>query len=225
MPSRIYFLLPRREAEAERQAALRNANEPAIKRPRVQQGSPRRGSAPTDRQPGLCSSNSLQECPNARRPPRSSYLHAGCPYYCRYKCHSKISEEGRRHIFRQFWGLADHTRQWDFLNKHTTVLPTCSLEKGNNSSKTPIFRKHYFQEKGTRVRHCWKIFLSTLDISESWLKTAHAKLCLGHVISPDKRGKNSKVKPELRASQEENIKTHIKMLKCVPSHFCRARTK
>ena len=69
--------------------------------------------------------------------------------------------------------------------------------------KRNIYRKYFFRVKGQLVQMCRRMFLSTLDISESWLKTANKKLGMGHTISPDKTGKNAKVNPLHMQEQEE----------------------
>ena len=158
---------------------------------------------------------------------RARVMGPGChENLCRFKCQEKFRNlpNARMLIFKQYWGLQNHTRQWDFLNKHTSVMPTKGNEE-EHGKKRQISRKFFFRLNGQMVRVCRQMFLSTLDISETLVKTAHRKLGLGHTVSPDKRGKNSKVNPAEVLKTESFIRHHIKMFKSVPSHLCRSRTQ
>jgi len=40
---------------------------------------------------------------------------------CRLKCMDKLSEEIRKNLFREYWQLGDHTRQWDFIDRWVKI--------------------------------------------------------------------------------------------------------
>ena len=57
----------------------------------------------------------------------------GCGHSCRYKCHSKFSEEERERLFNEFWILGDINRQRNFLSKYAT-----KTRKGKEGKRSAI---------------------------------------------------------------------------------------
>lgn len=82
--------------------------------------------------------------------------------------------------------------------------------------------KYFLQVNHCRQPVCKTMFLSTLAISDSWVKTAWKKFKNGSGdISPDKREKHAKrgniIAPEIR----ESVMEHIQSFPRVESHYIR----
>ncbi|CAH2003252.1 unnamed protein product [Acanthoscelides obtectus] len=65
------------------------------------------------------------------------------PCKCRFKCADKMTEENRQNIFEDLWGIADHTRQWDFILRFVEEKPKnkslCAIKSQEDSYQEPIF--------------------------------------------------------------------------------------
>lgn len=63
------------------------------------------------------------------------------------------------------------------------------------------------------------MFFNTLDINDSWVRTALQKQGSSSALQPDSRGKNRK--PTLQPQLLSSVKEHISAFPKVPSHYCR----
>ena len=107
---------------------------------------------------------------------RSKFVHSkasrgmgkGCQN-CRSKCNLRITEDQRRSIFEYFWCLEDAARQWLFINVHTKTKET-ERKTTNWQSNRKISRSYYFDINGAEVKVCQVMFLSTLGVSEKWVR-------------------------------------------------------
>lgn len=150
----------------------------------------------------------------------------GChPTLCRFKCHNKVTEIKRQEMFKGFWALGNKTSQQNFLRSMLNVSNPAVHTSQENLKENSV--KYFFHIDKQLVRVCKKTFLDTFDISESWTRTIMKKIKqgVGGTISPDKRGKHSKVNEDVRLKSIRNVMDHIKSFRCVPSHLCRARSK
>ncbi|KAG6441732.1 hypothetical protein O3G_MSEX001929 [Manduca sexta] len=122
-----------------------------------------------------------------------------CPETCKLKCYEKFDLETRTKIFTDFWKLADHRKQWDYVNKFTS-----KVSKVRCTTETPSSRQHnvhYFLPLYTdsnsntpeRVRVCQRTFLGTLSITGRIVRTAHTKLSASGTTLPDNRGKQPNI--------------------------------
>lgn len=162
---------------------------------------------------------------------RARKLGAGCKQSCRFKCHSHVSEEQRKKIFDQYWGIGDHTRQFEFISKHISISKPSKHRAVSVSSQRSESITYHLKVNGVLTKVCKTMFLSTLDISETPVRTVRKKLCEEshggevHAISPDKRGLNIKVNVEVKNKRDSLVMAHIKSFKPIDSHYCRARSK
>ena len=133
------------------------------------------------------------------------------------ECNENVKLENREKIKEEFRKL-DKSAKWDFISRFVEFEPkkteTTSWKSRRESTYTYTFRID-----GKKIPVCKKMFLNTLNISDSWIKTVKRKLGAGMVIAPDQRGKNKKKKinPEII----EIIKEHINLFPRVPAHYCR----
>ncbi|XP_060802038.1 protein tramtrack, beta isoform isoform X4 [Amyelois transitella] len=122
-----------------------------------------------------------------------------CPATCRRKCYKKISEEDRLKIFKKFWDIGDHSRQWIFLtkyaSKHTkkriTIYNVNSTRQSTISYTLPIYESDNSVIR--KIPVCQTMFLNTFSISFVFMKFALLKLENGQgAVLSDQRGKHPK---------------------------------
>lgn len=72
----------------------------------------------------------------------------GCRENCRFECRKKIPEDECQTLFKTFWSIGDHQRQWDFIGLHTV---RCSKDDSDNKEETEkerrTSRKYFFRVK------------------------------------------------------------------------------
>ncbi|XP_052123363.1 uncharacterized protein LOC127749389 [Frankliniella occidentalis] len=145
---------------------------------------------------------------------------------CRFKCHEKISEEERDKVFKKYWALGEKQKQDGFIRESITIKKPAVQKTGDGVTPRAHTIKYSFKFPTGQLFVCKTMFLNTLGISESPVRTQVEKLERGGTVtSPDKRGKHPKIHPEEKNKQDSNIKEHIGLFKTVPSHFCRMRSK
>lgn len=78
---------------------------------------------------------------------------------CRFHCSQKVSSDERRKLFDDFWGLGDHTRQWDYLDK--CVITNNDEVEQENRSRTNGYRQVMFLLPSKTIKVCMTMFLNT----------------------------------------------------------------
>ncbi|XP_062715776.1 uncharacterized protein LOC134291697 [Aedes albopictus] len=141
---------------------------------------------------------------------------------CRFKCHEKISEGERLEIFQGYYGLADYTRQREFLGSHTIRKPKNTLTTTAITSRRKNSITYHLPQRGDKIRVCKTMFINTLGINKGVVDIAMTKQSSLNVIEADQRGKH--VKCGLSASLVQKVKQHIQSFPVVPSHYCREKT-
>lgn len=115
-------------------------------------------------------------------------LKSPCPSTCRKKCSEKISEENRANVFKMFWNIGDHSRQWDFLTKYATknMKKRITTDKENTKRLSTIcYTLPIYETDNIVIRNvpvCKTMFLNTLSISFNFLYTALEKLEKGQGV-------------------------------------------
>jgi len=127
---------------------------------------------------------------------------------CRAKCHLKITDAQRSAFFEQFWNLRDAAKQWQFIANHTRTRET-ERKTTNWHSNRKVARSYYFDAGNVEVKVCQLMFLSTLGISEKWIKTALTKK--DQDLFPDRRGKTRRPFCKLRGPVFDSIIEHINL--------------
>lgn len=156
-------------------------------------------------------------------------LRPGCTVKCN-RCSERITQEQRQAIFDNFYELANHQRQLDYIagcikakspkqkyaapgNKGCSVIREYSFKiKGNDSKKTK------------EVKVCKKMFVDTLVISDSWIKTALSGEAAG-VAAQDMRGRHGNRGNKVSDQIKESVRAHINLIPKIESHYTRERTK
>lgn len=136
---------------------------------------------------------------------------------CHYKCTEIISEEDRIATNREYWMVADYSKQQLLLKNLINIVP-CKRTLANKSSRrAQTFNYHI---KGKKV--CQTFFLKTLHLSRSAIEAFARKNKSG--VTEDQRGKHGR---QRTMNQEliDAIKAHIESFPVVESHYARAKTR
>lgn len=147
---------------------------------------------------------------------RGRVLKVGCQGLCKLKC--RIPQTLRSEIFSSFWNLSDITRQRDFINRHMDVVKP-KYRRSIPGSTRSLNYSYYLNVKDEKTRICKKIFMETLDIANTTIKTVTKKM-KGGFVEEDRRGKHgkqSKLEPNIR----DGIRAHIESILKVESHYSR----
>lgn len=91
-------------------------------------------------------------------------LRLGC-LNCRFKCQDKITVKERFGLFKEFWKINDHTRQWYYLDRTVTTNNRNSeaITQNENQTRAPrsVFRQFYLTGSNGKVRVCSQTFFDT----------------------------------------------------------------
>ena len=105
---------------------------------------------------------------------------------CKFMCSSKISEDQRLALNKQYWDLDSYEKKIGFLVKHVeTYTP-----KRKITGRKAFSRRYMFEVNKVGVRVCKDFFQSTLHISESTISTALEKTRNGTDALVDMRGRH-----------------------------------
>lgn len=152
------------------------------------------------------------------------------PCKCRMKCSEKISNYQRKKIFKAFWKLGDHQKQWAYVSnlvsqnhKRRVFVDTQSRRKYTFKYSLPLPNNE--QEQANRLNVCKKQFLATLAISEQFVYTAIQKTdpATGTVTTDD-RGKHSNHPRIITEAVKKSVCDHIRCLQPVEAHYVRKDT-
>nr|CAH7749984.1 unnamed protein product [Callosobruchus chinensis] len=132
-----------------------------------------------------------------------------------------IPEDERTKIFRTYYGLADYTRQRDFISANADkIVKKTSTTQQESRRAYSIF--YYLPVNGEKRKLCKSMFLNTLAINKGIVDIAMKKRSEHNVAAADRRGKGKSF--TLNSALVDSIVTHIESFPCVPSHYCREDT-
>ncbi|KAB0803299.1 hypothetical protein PPYR_00269 [Photinus pyralis] len=150
----------------------------------------------------------------------------GCASSCRFKCRDLLVAEKQESIFKDFWELGSHTRQWDFVSHCVKQVNKKQVTVAQNSqSRRKFSREYYFKIENQEKRVCKTMFLHTLGISERWVSTALSKVKDSGAVEEDNRGKHQSRPNKINEDVKEIVREHIKLFPVVPSHYTRKNTQ
>jgi hypothetical protein len=141
---------------------------------------------------------------------------------CRYHCSENFSAETRDQICQEFYGMADYSRQKDFIVNNVIEVPTKQVTKSAGKHRQ-VAHTFYLTSAGVRRRVCGNFFCKTLDIQirsvQKYFEVHRGAIGLGSVA--DGRGRHRP--PNKTPDWARNlIKKHIESFPCMESHYCRA---
>lgn len=149
----------------------------------------------------------------------------GCSESCKFKCHSKILQEDREHIFHSYWKLGDVNKQRYFLSKH--AVQVYKRVRTSNASRRTFSVKYNLPvpSRAVSVRVCKTFFLHTLSISDRVVRTVLSNISNIGVCQEDKRGRHATRPNKTTELSKSFVREHIESYKCVQSHYCRKDTQ
>lgn len=158
---------------------------------------------------------------------QAKILKEPCKDTCKLLCKSRIPEETRQIIHRNFWSptkTIDMKRQ--YIASQVVQLPIKRKRErtGERSGKRSVSHCYSFDIQGKKEIVCKKFFVNTLSISQQTVDTALKKKKDGGLVTPDKRGRHepiNKISEEVRNS----VRRHISKFPTYESHYSREKTK
>lgn len=148
----------------------------------------------------------------------------GLPCKCKMKCFDKISENMRKTVFDEYWGLGDHVRQWDFIARCVRIKEKKVATTSSNSRRA-LSREYYIPINFVEIKVCKVMFLNTISVSDKIISTVSKKLNRSPVIEHDMRGKHTNRPHVISTTVIDCIKEHIAMFPTVESHYRRATSQ
>ena len=141
---------------------------------------------------------------------------------CRYKCRENFSDDDREQICKQFYELADYSRQKDFIINHVVEMPTKTATK-NTQHHRQVSRAFYLTNNRKRIRVCGNFFCKTLDLKicsvEKYFTVHSGSIGLGSIVD----GRGRRAQPNKTADWKLNlIREHTESFPTMESHYCRA---
>lgn len=137
---------------------------------------------------------------------------------CARKCANLINEDKRKHIFDNFYKLANYDAQTAFIAAKVREIPV--KRKRNKISDKRSFTRTYCLET---FPVCKDFFMNTLRVSSKRINTALCKFRKGEI--KDSRGEKQGGKNKLPEEVVHSIISHIKKFPTYKSHYCRAQTE
>lgn len=149
-----------------------------------------------------------------------------CNDKCKLKCPTKITEDQRNLIFKDYWSLGDLQRQRDFLlSSISEIRPLYRYVRENRTRERSHNNAYYFEINHQKIRVCKTFFKATLSISDRPIRTILQKRThfTNNIISAECRGKHGK-HFKIDEKVKNGVRAHINSIPRIPSHYCRART-
>lgn len=139
-----------------------------------------------------------------------------CAESCRFKCHTKFTEEQRALLCAAFWRLS-YKRRKDFVLSRVEVHENTSTTAAEHrkTNRVRVYTNRYFLrgERGENVRVCSRFFNTTLCIGSHFLANAQKNVDkqTGAYAGEDRRGrtgKKNKYSEELIGGVREHINSY-----------------
>ncbi|XP_059179519.1 uncharacterized protein LOC131958471 [Physella acuta] len=106
---------------------------------------------------------------------------------CKFNCPSRVSEEEREILFKEYWSLDTFKEKVNFISscvhEFTPLRPV--------SGRRAYSRRYMLKNNGKEERVCKEFFVTTFDISESTIVTYMSKKRKGPEAIADMRGKQT----------------------------------
>lgn len=150
----------------------------------------------------------------------------GKPCNCRYECAKKITQDQRLECFTRFWKLGSPEKQWRFVAKYVTKVPKYRCLNRKTPNKRQYTLKYFLPIKSsnadaTTINVCKTMFLKTLAVSESIIKTTFKKYDGVSDFEEDQRGKHDHHKSVITDEMIKSVCDHVNSFVPVESHFIR----
>lgn len=153
-------------------------------------------------------------------PPKK--LQQPCSDKCKLKCSTKFTQLEREEIFKNYWSQGNIDLQRNFISRcMSTINPKYRYPTESRPHRN-LNHAFYLENNGKKIRICKKFLVATLGITNRSIRTVISKSQDGFLAN-DERGKH---KNHLTISNElkESVRTHIKTIPVIESHYTRAKT-
>lgn len=137
-------------------------------------------------------------------------------------CNS-FDEASRKSLYAAFRALGNIDDQRKFINKHIQNKVKARNTRHLTESRRNYTASYHFTVKGEMVKVCREFFLSTLNITDSLIRSTISKTNDQGCVEMNKRGKHAPHN-KLPESQATFLKKHITSFPAVESHYCRKST-
>ncbi len=118
-------------------------------------------------------------------------LKSPCHDNCKRCQIPKLTCDERSAIFKRFWSLGNHDKQWEFIfNSVEVSIPLRKTATPGVKRKKFSSRSYYLSVDGIPRRLCKTMFKNTLCICDSWIDSALSHYRTGATPIPDMRGKS-----------------------------------
>lgn len=140
---------------------------------------------------------------------------------CKFQCSLKVSKDDRATIFKEFWSLDDNEKRHFYAR--TTALENPKRKRTDKEiSRKKRSLKYFLPYDENNVRVCKEFYLRTLDVSQKRINNHHASKQNGGTPARLAWGKNKNNMVD--DAVKESIRSHIKSIPRIESHYCRADT-
>ncbi|XP_039755887.1 uncharacterized protein LOC120630653 [Pararge aegeria] len=142
-----------------------------------------------------------------------------CPSTCRLKCFEKFDVVARQNIFKTFWNLGDHSRQWSFIASHVKEIR--KKQWTQDSKRLNVYKFFLPLLSGIGIKEkimvCKSMFKNTFSISNTFIQSAIDK----HDKNMGMRGFHQNHPTIINATMKENVIQHVKCFAPIESHYTR----
>ena len=146
-----------------------------------------------------------------------------CSDKCVLSCSTKIDENFRAQVFKEYWQLGCLQRQRDFLSSCTELLAvkyrrvTCAAPRKPNCA-------FFVLNNGQKTRVCKTFLINTLGIAERTIRSViQFKVSGTGIIPVDQRGKHGKHR-KIGQDVLTSVRNHINAIPRIESHYVRSAT-
>ncbi|XP_045454105.1 uncharacterized protein LOC123667070 [Melitaea cinxia] len=150
-----------------------------------------------------------------------------CGDKCRLQCKSKLSEDERMLLFKNYWALGDNKKQWEYISKSMSIITPKYRYIREGGIRKPRNKNHAFHFKlpDKSVRVCKIFFKNTLGINDRPIRTVLEKedQVANCLLADDKRGKHDK-HPRVDEAIKNGIREYIDAIPKIESHYTRSNT-
>lgn len=141
-----------------------------------------------------------------------------------HKCIAFVKEDNRREIYNQFRKLPSLDDQRVFVINHVEQRFKSRVTRNIEDSRRSFTYEYTFTVDGQKRKVCREFFMATLNVTDSFIRTACQKRSSSGVIRGDLRGKHAPFN-KLRDQDDKLIRDHILSFPAVESHYCRSSTQ
>ncbi|KAL1457152.1 hypothetical protein WDU94_001813 [Cyamophila willieti] len=136
---------------------------------------------------------------------------------------NNFSDSIRNEIFSNYWEIGNLSLQREFITRHVRSKDKKRAYTANETSRRKNTNEYALPLNSRLEPVCKVMFLNTLGISETTMRTSLKNLETG-VVNTERRGGRSTKRSENDLAETEKIINHINKFDRVESHYTRANS-